>query len=711
MRRFPPVFFLFLAFLAVEMSPAWAGPTFIDLSKAANMGPAQSFDEEVADGRDLKEKEGFANIPQGPQTFRGIPFFMLEAAGNQGHSFVVLKGRRKGGFPEAVALNAGGIKAANLYFLHSCRWGGTSPNITVAEYDIIYDDGQVAVVPLKVGVELTNFSGSDDTGSSYLAWWHKYRNIDMGINLFPWKNPRPDVPIQTILFKSLDKTPVPILFAITASDKEIPVSSVSPKPERTFQTDTTGWIPFNPAAGSPVGTAIDMSFLLDAPAGKHGALKADGEKLVFEDGTPARFWGTRLAENGWNLTDGQLSRFADRLAAYGCNLLAVDGVPNAGVTGRLIALAQALKPKGIYLDLTCFDKTQIPEELAADPSVITQRDLWVFGKAYRNDLSESQSDSLEFQDNPMLLHPENSILAQLAFSHSVDFPYHVEWRDGWPGEYQAEAPLLMAAYGALEDWSACLGMELGGTDWEDSMGTDVDLNNKPALLIQWPAAALAFLRGDIKRGRYFDLEAGDEKPDLATVLKALAHCSGMNGNNPKFKTDAAGVLKAKIQPKLKSLVSDTGQVSWQGNVGLAEVSSPRFQAIVGFLGHRKMATPVWEVESPNFFASLSLVSLNKTNLWASDHMLLTGVARMENTGQVYNAAKTKLIFAGKAPILREPLQAKITIFRYKSDPKLEVRALDANGQTLKTKIRIKWAKNNLVFSWVPGAFYMEVFKK
>ncbi|HJT25161.1 MAG TPA: hypothetical protein VJ873_11345, partial [bacterium] len=588
MRRLLPILLLFLTLLAAGMSPAQAGLSFVDLSKAADMGPSQSFDQTVPGGEDLKEKEGFVHIPQGPQTFRGIPFLMLEAPTNQGRSFVVLKGRRKGNFPEAVALNAGGIKAGNLYFLHSCRWGGTSSNITVAEYDVIYSDGQVEVVPLKVGVELTNFSGSDDTGASYLAWWHKYKNIDMGINLFPWKNPRPDVPIQTILFKSLNKTPVPILFAITASDKELPLSPVSPKPEKTFQTDTTGWIPFDPSAASPAGTAIDMSFLLDAPAGKHGALKADGEKLVFEDGTKARFWGTRLTRDWWNLTDDQLSKVADRLAVYGCNLVAVDTTATAAVTGRLAELVPLLKAKGIYLDLTGWDKTQVPAGLAADPAVLVRQDLWRTGKAYRNDLSESKPDVLGFQDNPMVLEPENSIPGQLVFGRSLGLPYHVEWRDGWPGEYQAELPFLMTAYGDFEDWTACLGMGVGEADWGSALGTDNDLSNKPALFIQWPSAALAFLRGDVKQGRYYDLEARDPKPELAVALKALSHCSGMNEDNPKFKTDPAGILKAKVQAKFKSLVTDTGQINWQGNVGLFQVSSPRFQAVVGFLGHRKI---------------------------------------------------------------------------------------------------------------------------
>ncbi len=154
-------------------------------------------------------------------------------------------------------------------------------------------------------------------------------------------------------------------------------------------------------------------------------------------------------------------------------------------------------------------------------------------------------------------------------------------------------------------------------------------------------------------------------------MTALAHRSGLEPENEDFKTDPAGTLKAKVIEKTKSMISDTEQIHWQGNVGVAQVSSPRFQAVIGFIGHRKLSSPVWQVESANLFASLSLISLTKTNLWVSDHMLLTGVTRMENRGQVYNAAKTKLMAQGTGPILMEPLQAKMTLFRYQKDPKAE----------------------------------------
>jgi hypothetical protein len=709
MRRLPFSLLFFLVIGAGGVVPALAAVSYLDLSKAANMGPAQSFDEAVPGGGDLKEKEGLANIPQGPQTLRGIPFLLLDSSANQGKSFIVLKGKRKGSFPEAVALSAGNLKAGYLFFLHSCKWGGTASNVTVAEYDIVYSDGGVEVIPLKVGEELTNFTGSDDTPASYLAWWHKYKNTDMGVNLFPWKNPRPDVPIQTILFKSLNKMPVPLLFAVTASDTELPISTVSPKPEKTFQTDTQGWLPFTPSDVSPTGTAIDMSFLLDAPAGKHGGLKAEGERLAFADGTKARFWGIQLSGEWWNLTNEQLAQTAGRLAVYGCNLVAVDTGASTAIMGRLEDLTAALKPKGIYLDLTGWDQVQLQPALTSDPAVFTQG-LWTRGNASFADAPSTPTSSQEFQDVPMVLQPEASIPWSLILGRHLGTPYRAQWGDKWPNEYIGESPLLLSVYGAFEDWPACLGMGMGGADWGSALASDQDLSNLPQLLVQWPTAALAFLRGDIKQGRFYDLKSQEPKQDIKACLTALAHCSGVNESDPQFKTDTAGTLKVKVQDKLKSFVSDTSQIRWQGNIGLFQLSSPRFQAVVGFLGHQKLTSPVWQVESPNFFASLSLISLTKTNLWASDHMLLTGVTRMENTGQVYNAAKTKLIFSGKGPILVEPLQAKITLFRYKAEPKLGVRALDANGQILKEKIHVKWVKNNLVFSWVPEASYVEIYK-
>lgn len=70
---------------------------------------------------------------------------------------------------------------------------------------------------------------------------------------------------------------------------------------------------------------VDLSFLNapEKPAGKHGFLRAVKDKLVFEDGTPARFWGTNLTASAlFGMTSREDVRLqARRLSQLGFNLV------------------------------------------------------------------------------------------------------------------------------------------------------------------------------------------------------------------------------------------------------------------------------------------------------------------------------------------------------------------------------------------------------
>ncbi len=705
---------LFLILMSLGWtSTVFAGaPSFsyLDLSKVVNRGVTESFDESEVKVQDLQEKIGFKNIPVGLQTFRGIPFQILDPIQNGGRSYAVLKGHHQSDFPEAVSIPAGHLKAAELYFLHTCRWGGTAPDIKIAEYDIVYDDGQVTVIPLHVGVELTNFWYSDDTSVSYVAWWNKYKNTEMGINLFAWKNPRPNVAIQTILFKSMGKMPIPILFAITASDQEAPISAVSPKPEKTVQNDTSHWLPFNPPSSSVQGTALDMSSWVEAPAGKHGALKTDYEKLVFADGTPARFWGSVLADSWVNFTPDQQAQVADRLSRSGSNLAAIDLSNVSAVPAALANLVEALKAKGVYTQIINPNKLVLPDTFSQNPAVIPAG-LLTLGQAAWSKPSTDSIVPLAFKGDPMTLHPEESLPAQLSLIRPLGTPYGVIWQDGRPNEYLAEAPLLMATYGLYENWDAVLGMKVSEADWGTELALDGDLSNKPSLWLQWPIAALAYLRGDLKPGSLFVLKSQDPS-SLSPVnrLKIVAHRSGFNPGPHRLTTDPLGELDVKVKAVDKTFTSDSKQITWRGNTGVIQIESARFEAMIGFLGNRKLNNPAWSVETPNLFASICAISLVDAPISSSTHLLLSGVARMENSGMIYNQAKTKLLDKGKTPVLKEPLIAKITIKRLRKDPKLKVRGLDANGKGLPEKVSAKWFENKWVITWQPSAVYLEVYR-
>ncbi len=86
--------------------------------------------------------------------------------------------------------------------------------------------------------------------------------------------------------------------------------------------DTGSWILWKHAAEPALsGSALDMSFLLEAPAGGHGFLSARGDRFVFEDGTEARFYGGNFFGEANFPDKADAERLADIVARSGANLV------------------------------------------------------------------------------------------------------------------------------------------------------------------------------------------------------------------------------------------------------------------------------------------------------------------------------------------------------------------------------------------------------
>ncbi len=139
--------------------------------------------------------------------------------------------------------------------------------------------------------------------------------------------------------------------------------------------DESDWFAWTiPDESKAKGTAIDVSFLLEKPAGKHGFVKVQGDQYVFEDGTPARFWGTNVVFNANNMSHAESDILADRIARSGYNIVRMhmfDATrePNIFASGttrvfdetqldRLFYFTAALKERGIYIymDLLVYRK-------------------------------------------------------------------------------------------------------------------------------------------------------------------------------------------------------------------------------------------------------------------------------------------------------------------------------------------------------------------
>ncbi|WP_323846378.1 hypothetical protein [Microbulbifer magnicolonia] len=86
-------------------------------------------------------------------------------------------------------------------------------------------------------------------------------------------------------------------------------------PERGWYPDPLGSIGYPEIAG------LDLN---EKPAGTRGFLRAQGESLVFEDGTPARFWGTNMQAYAlFSSSEQDIRQHARRLAGLGFNLVRI----------------------------------------------------------------------------------------------------------------------------------------------------------------------------------------------------------------------------------------------------------------------------------------------------------------------------------------------------------------------------------------------------
>jgi Cellulase (glycosyl hydrolase family 5) len=107
---------------------------------------------------------------------------------------------------------------------------------------------------------------------------------------------------------------------------------------------------------------VDLSFLNapEAPAGKRGFLTARGDKLVFEDDTVARFWGTNLtAYSLFGTSKDNVKTQAHRLSELGFNLVRVHHHDSE------------------WVDPNIFGDRKTPDTQTLDPAMLEKLDWWI----------------------------------------------------------------------------------------------------------------------------------------------------------------------------------------------------------------------------------------------------------------------------------------------------------------------------------------------
>lgn len=123
---------------------------------------------------------------------------------------------------------------------------------------------------------------------------------------------------------------------------------------------------------------VDISFLneTEKPAGKRGFLKAAGDQLVFEDGTPMRFWGTNLtAQALYGTSKDNTKQQARRLSELGFNLVRLHHHDSLWVNPNIFGDHQVSDTQ--HLDAAMLDKLDWWIKCLKDEGIYVWLDLHV----------------------------------------------------------------------------------------------------------------------------------------------------------------------------------------------------------------------------------------------------------------------------------------------------------------------------------------------
>lgn len=260
----------------------------------------------------------------GTQNFCGVDFDIINPAANNDKSCIVLSGQNDNRLPLSVELDVN-QKAGGAYFLHAASWASASNG----KYIFVYADGTEYAHELVLKQDIADWWGITQAENLRTAWEGTATNAGLvSLGLFALENPYPEKEITKLKLVSNGDGSYIHIVGVTLTDKTPILPAI--KEDDTFNPDTSEWWEYQYPRNyeNREGTPIDGSFLLDAPAGKHGFATSVDDHLVFEDGTVERMYGLNVGSIQ-NYDEYKTSEYlAMILAQNGVNLVrchALDG--------------------------------------------------------------------------------------------------------------------------------------------------------------------------------------------------------------------------------------------------------------------------------------------------------------------------------------------------------------------------------------------------
>lgn len=316
----------------------------------------------------------------------------------------------------------------------------------------------------------------------------------------------------------------------------------------------------------------------------------------------------------------------------------------------------------------------------------------------------------------------------ISMKQVEDRPFSMsEWTMCPPNRWKAECAPILAFYGmALQGWDASFHFLQEGTRLGDGwprMSSYV--TDTPHYIGQFPALAFALQKGHFKEAPI--VAARRTEPAALFTGQPAWWQDYYNGNDlikvpngTPLETFAIGRVVINTQggksetadlaewwnKKDKVLHSATGELLWDYGNQRILVQSPKTQGLIGRAAGYDIKLPDATIMTTTEFVSLLFTPLDDRPLSQSKHLLITAMAQDKQTGATYSPDGTKLTAAGTAPLLLEPVQARISLA---GPPIQRVRVLNHYGYPGNADLKLA-TPTSFQIDGTSRAYYYEVIR-
>lgn len=376
-RFFPVSFFFVLALLLSPLSSGWlAAQTCLDITKQANMGFMDDVEGDRKGGwTDQGKVNDLRSLPVGEQTMASVKFRILDPDANDGKSCLVLAGSERPYFPHQIDIPVEGQTLPYLYLLHATAWTPRSET-PIGALEMTYADGSNQKIDVVALRDVSNWWMPFPLPNGAIGWTADNRSAYVGLYVSKFR--LQDRPLQSIRLTSNNKA-VWMVVAMTGSREDIALPDASAAPFYIVEGDD--WKPIENLKLVQPGSALDFSFLTDAPAGKYGRLIARNGRFEFTDrpGHRVRLFGVNLCYDLCFPSHEDAELLAETLQRMGYNAVRFEHYdfplpaesrdnPSARPTlnpdrlDRMEYLIACLKKHGLYITLDLHSLRNFPAE-------------------------------------------------------------------------------------------------------------------------------------------------------------------------------------------------------------------------------------------------------------------------------------------------------------------------------------------------------------